>query len=245
MSLVSFIWTSKQGSVMKKFKYGYADLRKILIRIGVIAVVSYFVIDVIRHWEMIATFWQSRSQTEMTAVLAQLRSKTWLNFLILLTLTAATAAIPFLSNAIFAILNGLVYGPEIGFLMNVFGNVLGNFLFIKLLKMIDITDSEKIFKNHFAGLETLENTQIGLMLGYMIPLVPTFLVNYHVAETKLAWRKWLVYITIGVAPSSLVYALGGDAVVAGNFKRIVVLLLIVALVYLVVTYLKQRGKQKA
>ena len=226
---------------MKKFKYGYDDLRKILITIGVIAVVSYFVIYVIGHWDIIVTFLQSRSQAEMKAILSQLRSKTILNFVILILLTAVTAAIPFMSNAIFAIFNGVVYGPGIGFLMNVFSNILGNFVFIKILKMIDITDSEKKLKNRFAGIDVLENTDFGIILGYM----PTILVNYHVAETKLSWRKLLLYITIGVAPSSFVYALGGDAVVAGNLKRIVVLLVIVAVVYLVVTYLKRRGKKKA
>ncbi|KEH51837.1 VTT domain-containing protein [Streptococcus macedonicus] len=231
---------------MKKFKYGYDDLRKILITIGVIAVVSYFVIYVIGHWDIIVTFLQSRSQAGMKVILSQLRSKTLLNFVILILLTAAvTAAIPFMSNAIFAIFNGVVYGPGIGFLMNVFSNILGNFIFIKILKMIDITDSEKRLKNRFAGIDALENTDFGIILGYMIPIVPTILVNYHVAETKLSWRKWLLYITIGVAPSSFVYALGGDAVVAGNLKRIVVLLVIVAVVYLVATYLKRRGKKKA
>ena len=126
---------------MKKFKYGYDDLRKILITIGVIAVVSYFVIYVIGHWDIIVTFLQSRSQAEMKAILSQLRSKTILNFVILILLTAVTAAIPFMSNAIFAIFNGVVYGPGIGFLMNVFSNIGGNIVFLKILKMIDITDS--------------------------------------------------------------------------------------------------------
>lgn len=230
---------------MKKFKYGYDDLRKILITIGVIAVVSYFVIYVIGHWDIIVTFLQLRSQAEMKVILLQLCSKTLFNFVILILLTSVTAAIPFMSNAIFAIFNGVIYGPGIGFLMNVFSNILGNFVFIKILKMIDITDSEKKLKNRFVGIDALENTDFGIILGYMIPIMPTILVNYHVAETKLSWRKWLLYITIGVSPSSFVYALGGDAVVAGNLKRIVVLLLIVAVVYLVVTYLKRRGKKKA
>lgn len=55
---------------MKKFKYGYDDLRKILITIGVIAVVSYFVIYVIGHWDIVVTFFQSRSQAEMKAILS-------------------------------------------------------------------------------------------------------------------------------------------------------------------------------
>ena len=59
---------------MKKFKYGYDDLRKILITIGVIAVVSYFVIYVIGHWDIIVTFLQSRSQDESYSVAIALKN---------------------------------------------------------------------------------------------------------------------------------------------------------------------------
>ncbi len=230
---------------MKKRKYGYDELRKVLIILGVMAVVGYFVAYVMRHWDIIVTFWESRSQAELTAIMSQLRSKTVLNFIILILLTAATAAIPFMSNAIFAVFNGVVYGPGIGFLMNVVSNVFGNFVFIKILEMIDITDSKKKLQSRFGSIDLLEKTDFGIVLGYMIPIMPTILVNYYVTETKLPWRKWLLYVTIGVAPSSLVYALGGDAVVAGNFKRIAVLLVIIILVYLVVTYVKRKTKKQA
>ncbi len=230
---------------MKKRKYGYDELRKVLIILGVMAVVGYFVAYVMRHWDIIVTFWESRSQAELTAIMSQLRSKTVLNFIILILLTAATAAIPFMSNAIFAVFNGVVYGPGIGFLMNVVSNVFGNFVFIKILEMIDITDSKKKLQSRFGSIDLLEKTDFGIVLGYMIPIMPTILVNYYVTETKLPWRKWLLYVTIGVAPSSLVYALGGDAVVAGNFKRIAVLLVIIILVYLIVTYVKRKTKKQA
>ena len=75
----------------------------------------------------------------------------------------------------------------------------------------------------------------------MIPVVPTILINYHVAEEKLPWRKWLLYVTIGVAPSSLIYALGGDAVIAGNVRRLIVLGVIIALGYVLVTQLTTRN----
>ncbi|RCW16374.1 TVP38/TMEM64 family protein [Streptococcus gallolyticus] len=230
---------------MKKNKYRYDDLRKLLIIVGIIVVVSYFVIYMIGHWTLVVSFLKSSSQADMKAILAQLRSRTILNFVILIVLTAVTAAIPFMSNAIFAIFNGVVYGPGIGLLMNIVGNILGNFVFIKVLKTIDITDSEKKLKNRFIGIDWFKKTDFGIILGYMIPIVPTILVNYHVAESKLAWRKWLCYITIGVAPSSCIYALGGDAIVAGNLRRILVLLVIIVFAYLLVTYLKRRGKKKA
>lgn len=230
---------------MKKRKYGYDELRKVLIILGVMAVVGYFVAYVMRHWDIIVTFWESRSQAELTAIMSQLRSKTVLNFIILILLTAATAAIPFMSNAIFAVFNGVVYGPGVGFLMNVVSNVFGNFVFIKILEKIDITDSKNKLQSRFGSIDLLEKTDFGIVLGYMIPIMPTILVNYYVTESKLSWRKWLLYVTIGVAPSSLVYALGGDAVVAGNFKRIAVLLVIIILVYLIVTYVKRKTKKQS
>ena len=228
---------------MKKLKYGYDDLRNFLIIIGIMAVVSYFVLYVISHWEHIITFLQAHSQAEVKLMMSQLRSKTMLNVIILILLTSVTAAIPFMSNAIFAIFNGVVYGPGIGFLMNIVSNILGNFIFIKILKRIDITDSELKWKNYFSGIDILKNTSFGIILGYMIPVMPTLLVNYYVAEMKLSWHKWFIDIIIGIAPSSLIYALGGDAVVVGNHRRVIALLVILFLVYLTVAYVKKRNKK--
>ena len=128
--------------------------------------------------------------------------------------------------------------------MNLLGNVLGNFIFIKLLNVVDITDSENKLKKRFSGIQALENKNYGIILGYMIPVVPTILINYHVAEEKLPWRKWLLYVTIGVAPSSLIYALGGDAVIVGNVRRLIVLGVIIALGYVLVTVIRRRNNNK-
>lgn len=229
---------------MKKVKYGYDELRRFLVLFGVVLVLGYFILYVIGHWELLARFWESNSQAEINRVISQLRHKTILNFVVLVILTAVTAAIPFMSNAVFAIFNGVVYGPYIGFGMNLLGNVLGNFIFIKLLNVVDITDSENKLKKRFSGIQALENKNYGIILGYMIPVVPTILINYHVAEEKLPWRKWLPYVTIGVAPSSLIYALGGDAVIAGNVRRLIVLGVIIALGYVLVTVIRRRNNNK-
>lgn len=81
------------------------------------------------------------------------------------------------------------------------------------------------------------------MIGYMIPVIPTILINYHVAKIKLPWRRWFFYVTIGVAPSSLLYALGGDAVVAGNIKRIIVLFMVFVSISLLGSYFKRKKKK--
>ena len=123
---------------MKKVQYGYDELRRFLVLFGVVLVLGYFILYVIGHWELLVRFWESNSQAEINRVISQLRHKTILNFVVLVILTAVTAAIPFMSNAVFAIFNGVVYGPYIGFGMNLLGNVLGNFIFIKLLNLVYI-----------------------------------------------------------------------------------------------------------
>lgn len=229
---------------MKKHEYKYGQLRKLLVIIGLFSICGYFMIYVIRHWQLIVSFWQSSSKTALTQFLMQLRTKNLLNITILLFLTALTAVIPFMSNAIFAIFNGFIYGSAIGFLMNLSANVLGNFLFVRVLEMIDLKDNDSKLKKHFAGLKNVinavENQELGIMLGYMIPVIPTLLINYHVAKIKLPWRRWVLYVTIGVLPSSLLYALGGDAVVAGNLRLIIVLLVIFIAISLLGTYIKRK-----
>ena len=229
---------------MKKHEYKYGQLRKLLVILGLFSICGYFMIYVIRHWQLIVSFWQSSSKTALTQFLMQLRTKNLLNITILLFLTALTAVIPFMSNAIFAIFNGLIYGLAIGFLMNLSANVLGNFLFVRVMEMIDLKDNDSKLKKHFAGLKNVinavENQELGIMLGYMIPVIPTLLINYHVAKIKLSWRRWVLYVTIGVLPSSLLYALGDDAVVAGNLRLIIVLLVIFIAISLLGTYIKRK-----
>ena len=234
---------------MKKHEYKYGQLRKLLVILGLLSICGYFMIYVIKHWQLIAAFWQSSSKTTLTQFLMQLRTKNLMNITILLFLTALTAAIPFMSNAIFAIFNGLIYGPAIGFLMNLSANILGNFIFVRILKMIDLKDNDIKLKKYFAGfknvIDAVENQELGIMLGYMIPVIPTLLINYHVAKIKLPWRRWFLYVTIGVAPSSLLYALGGDAVVAGNLRLIIVLLVIFIAISLIGTYFKRKKNKSS
>ncbi|EFQ58038.1 hypothetical protein HMPREF9176_1958 [Streptococcus downei F0415] len=49
-------------------------------------------------------------------------------------------------------------------------------------------------------------------------------------------------VLIGVFPTSCLYAFGGDAIIKGNIKRILVLLVLTLLVYLVVKWMLKRKK---
>src|SRR5699024_11693675 len=95
-----------------------------------------------------------------------------------------------------------------------------------------------------AGIRDRNVTGVQTCALPIFPVVPTILINYHVAEEKLPWRKWLLYVTIGVAPSSLIYALGGDAVIVGNVRRLIVLGVIIALGYVLVSVIRRRSNKR-
>ncbi len=227
---------------MKKRYLRYADLRKILIGLGLLVLILSLSIYLHNHRELIRDLLESEGK--LVDVTGQLRRRTPLNFLILMLLTSSMAAVPFMSNAPFAVFNGVVYGPLIVFLMNLTSNVLGNFLFIKIIEKIDLGDYDSKLKGHLDELRSYQNRDLGLIFGYMLPIFPTVVLNYAISKMKTPWRNWLICASLGVLPTSLIYALGGDAIIAGNIKRLLILLSIVVLAYLLVMLFKKRKKEK-
>lgn len=74
---------------------------------------------------------------------------------------------------------------------------------------------------------------VGLTLGYMIPIVPSVLVNYACGQLKVSRLQFLLMVAIGMLPTSVLYAFGGDAIMHGDLKRLGVIgILIVGLVAL-------------
>ncbi|AXQ79753.1 TVP38/TMEM64 family protein [Streptococcus chenjunshii] len=214
---------------MKKKHWQYNELRKWFLGLGLLLIVLYFFIFVLKHYQDFEAVLSSQKPLERFE--AHLKARTPLNFVILILLTAVTAAIPFMSNAVFAIFNGLVFGPWLGFVMNVSANILGNFFLIRLMNKIDIIDKDTKLKKNLAKLDAFGNTKAALIAGYMLPILPTFVVDYSVLELKVSWRIWLSCIFIGVMPTSLLYAFGGDAILSGNIKRILLILLAMGTVY--------------
>lgn len=152
----------------------------------------------------------------------------------LLLLIAILNAIPGLSNSVVCILSGLCYGPWLGLVVNWIGNILGNTIVMLLIKKID-------FSHHFKQNKILNfllhqsHPLVGLTVGFMIPFIPSVLVNYACASMKVSWKKYLPMVIIGMLPTSYLYAFGGDAIFNGDIKKLIgvvigiVILLILAL----------------
>ena len=54
----------------------------------------------------------------------------------------------------------------------------------------------------------MRHPKIGVMLGYMIPVIPSSMVNFAADAMKLPLQQIVMSIVIGVIPSSVLYACG-------------------------------------
>lgn len=173
---------------------------------------------------------------EKEILLRMIRAHGFTNSLLLLVLIATLNSIPGLSNSVVCIFAGLCYGPLFGFIINWMGNVLGNCIVMSLIRKIDIS---KKFKQHklLKFLIDQKHPLIGLTIGFMIPVIPSVLVNYAGARLDVSRKQYLLMVLVGMAPTSFLYAFGGDAIFKGDLTRIISAVICIAIligVYLVI-----------
>lgn len=144
--------------------------------------------------------------------------------LLLILLTALTSAVPALSSSVICIFNGVCFGPFLGLLLNITGNTLGNSLVAGFFRKF--SDDHELLHKHkrpnrlFTRLARFKNKMFALILGYMIPIIPSSLVNYFGVKLKMSSKKQLLCIIIGVLPTSFLYAYGGEAIFNGSLVRL-------------------------
>lgn len=149
--------------------------------------------------------------------------------IILVALTSLMCAIPGLPTSVVGVLVGVCYGPVLGSVMNLTGNVLGNLLSIFLLQKIKFLAPKTKTNRWVKAISQMNHPRIGVTLGYMIPIIPAAIVNYTVDLLKLPAKQVCLAVVIGVAPSSILYAFGGDALFKGNHKTALILIASVVL----------------
>lgn len=67
---------------------------------------------------------------------------------------------------------------------------------------------------------------LGLTVGYMVPIIPSVLVNYAGATMKIPRKNFILMVAVGMFPTSALYAFGGDALFKGNYTRLLVIILL-------------------
>ncbi|WP_165005374.1 MULTISPECIES: VTT domain-containing protein [unclassified Enterococcus] len=176
-----------------------------------------------------------------TQLLAHIRSHGFFAALLLVVLTAVMCAVPGIPTSVIGVIAGLSFGPFIGAGINVLGNALGNISAVFLMHRLKFLD-KKTERNHWVqAIQQMKHPKIGVMLGYMIPIIPSSMVNFAAETIKLPLRQLVLSIIFGVIPSSVLYACGGEALFHGYNKTAVMLIAGVAvLIGLVVFIVKDR-----
>lgn len=65
------------------------------------------------------------------------------------------------------------------------------------------------------GNRTAQAKIYGILAGYMMPMFPSFIVNYVSVHLKLSVSTAISCIVIGMVPTSFIYAFGGNAIFEG------------------------------
>lgn len=164
----------------------------------------------------------------------------------LFILNAICVAIPGLSNGIFCVLNGILYGPAFGFIVNWISDILGQIILMQFLhKLYDIKhmSNSKIYKL----LTTQKYPMVALTIGYLIPFIPSATVSYvNILINKNDFKKQLIPIVIGVSPFAYLYAYGGDSILHLDASRIIkaaVMIVAVALIAAAILFIMKRVKK--
>ncbi|WP_295731159.1 TVP38/TMEM64 family protein [uncultured Limosilactobacillus sp.] len=176
-----------------------------------------------------------------------IRAHSYRDMGMLIVIIAMMNAIPGMSNSVVCIFAGVCYGPIAGLLINWIGNITGNCLVAGLITHIHFSERFK----HSKSLKHLTNTKhplITLTIGYMIPIIPSALVNYAVVQMGVSRKRFLAMVIIGMLPTSYLYAFGGDAIIKGDLKRIIIALVIIIgaiAIYKLIEYLHTRKEKIA
>lgn len=164
--------------------------------------------------------------------------------LLLLLLTATTTAIPVFSSSVVCIFNGACFGPVIGFLLNLCGTSLGNLCMWTFFTRYDLPRKPQRFDAFLDEINHYRQKIYGILAGYMMPMFPSFVVNYMSVHLKLEPPTALLSIVVGMVPTSLIYAFGGNAIFEGEFWRALGALVCLAILFLAVFWFRKRRRNR-
>lgn len=157
----------------------------------------------------------------------------------LILLTALMCALPGLPTSVIGVLVGVCYGPIIGSCVNIVGNASGNLLSMTALKHLNLGSHKQSSSKWIKRILQMKHPKTGLMIAYMIPVIPSFVVNVTANSLKLSIREVFLSVLIGVLPSSILYAFGGEALFHGYTKTALILVASVIVLVLLVKFIKR------
>src|SRR5699024_11578689 len=83
-----------------------------------------------------------------------------------------------------------------------------------------------------------------MILGFMVPVIPSVLVDYTAARVETQSNKFLSMVIVGMFPTSFIYAFGGDAIFNGDIKKLAGALIGIAILFIMAWWLVNRASRK-
>lgn len=180
-------------------------------------------------------------------LMVMMRSHGLPDMLLLILLVVILNSIPGLSNSVICLFAGLCFGPWVGLAINWTGNILGNLTVYSLLSKLTLP--EKFTHNRLlTNLHNSAHKKLRIIISFMVPIIPSIIVNYACAQEKMNFKQFLPLVMLGMLPTSFLYAFGGDAIFRGSIKRIVVVVVLISAVvccYKIIDNRKKKNTQQA
>ncbi|MGX7173085.1 TVP38/TMEM64 family protein [Enterococcus ratti] len=174
-------------------------------------------------------------------MMTSIRSHGFTAALILVLLTGIMCAVPGVPTSVIGVLVGLSYGPLLGTLINVFGNVYGNLLSIFLMRHLKSFTRSTKSNCWVEAIRKMRHPKVGIVIGYMVPVIPSSVINFAITTLNLQIREVILSIIFGAVPSSLLYACGGEALFHGYSKMAILLVAsVLVFTFLIVIIYKDR-----
>lgn len=220
-------------------KYMNKPLLILLAVILIIAAIGAVIHDFYPEIKLLIHYTPANRQKLLTMV-----SSHGLRDMVLFTIIIALMnAIPGLSNSVVCVFVGLCYGPWLGFIVNWLGNIIGNCTVAAIINRISFSRSFK--KNRILNnLMEMKHPAVGLTIGYMVPVIPSIIVNYSAVKLKMSRPAFMGMVMVGMLPTSFLYAFGGDAIFKGSFKRIIVAVVAICILIALVVFFRKRRKDR-
>lgn len=211
--------------------------RVILISLGCLAAIGLIYLLYLDFKPDFNQFFNHPSD-ERHLLIESIRSHGLKDAYLLILLIILLSAIPGLPVSVICIPVGICYGPYLGTLINLIGIIGGNLLVIGLFKQTKLTQRKRP-NRVLTDIQHMRHPYYGLTLGYMIPVVPAFLVNLTVIKLKVPFNTLISIVSIGSLPTAILYSLGGDALFKGDYVRIIPIILLIFGLFLLIKQIKK------
>lgn len=200
----------------------------VLITLGIVGLIELLLLIWLNYRPIVINFFTNFDRQDLINLL---RNQGKHNAVLFMAVIAIGSAIPGVPIAAIAILSGVCFGRWYGFGINIVGIVLGNLLAIYTLGLFPHKVKPSRFRPLADRLENMHHPRMGLSIGYAIPMLPTLLVNYAALELHLSLKNKALCILIGSLPVSFLYAFGGDELIFGNIKAVIITVILILLLF--------------